>query len=304
MSDCINRRAITPCLCALPAILVGATVSTAPTDPTNATPACFDIIVQLADGMKTTHDQPRVVLWLEDKNKRFVRTLYRFGQEEPKHYKDLPVSYGLSQKAEQPAELDAITGATIIWGNKGQARIPSRWKGLDVLSGGYSLRIESAKDHGKHFATFTIPLDKNSIGKTFQDKGYVTTLDIKATPAKTASPTDPTFIPVANSPPPQLAPGKVELAVCTGTVISTAPATKQFPNAPSFKLRLDDSGDVVEFWPPGPKRPECAAMTKAVLAVKVDARITVTYTESKGSRAFDIVAAPPAKPAKPAKPTK
>jgi hypothetical protein len=254
-------------------------------------PEMLDIVVQLADGMKTTHDQPRVVLWLEDRSHHFVRTLYRFGKKDPKHYEDLPVSFALSAKAEKPADLDAVTGATVIWGSKGHIRLPARWRGLDLLSGKYVLRIESAKDHAKHFAAFTIPLNDRALAKPAADAGYVTSVTIAKAPAGTAPGSDPLMIPDPDGVAKPLPPGQVETAKATGTVVAVKPATKQFPFMPSVILKLDGGEDLVEYWP-RKDQPETAEITALILACKKGARKQVVYTESKGSRALSLQDAP------------
>lgn len=257
-------------------------------------PVALDIVVQLAEGMKTTHDQPRVVLWIEDRNRHFVRTLYRFGKKDPKHYEDLPVSFALSNKAEKPADLDAVTGATVIWGTQGHLQLPARWRGLDLLSGKFVLRIESAKDHAKHFATFTIPLSKKTLEKPWLDQGYVTSVAITKAPDTVAANPDPVMIPDPNGTPKPLPPGEVETAKAIGTVIAVTPATAKFPMMPSVTLKLDGSGDIVEYWP-RKAQPETDAITKLILACKKGARKQVVYTESKGSRALVLEDAPAAR---------
>jgi hypothetical protein len=254
-------------------------------------PEMVDITFQLEDGLKTTHDQPRVVLWIEDRQRHFVRTLYRFGKKDPKHYEDLPVSFALYSKAEKPADLDAVTGATLIWGSKGQIRLPSRWGNLDLFSGRFVLRIESAKDHAKHFANFTIPLNMKAIGKSFPDAGYVTTLTIAAAPDGTGLNPEPVMIPDPNGVPKPLPPGEVETAITVGTVVAVTPAKKVFPFMPSVTLKLDGSGDIVEYWP-RKQAPETDAITARILASKKGERLQVEYTESKGSRALVLEPAP------------
>jgi hypothetical protein len=250
----------------------------------------IDIVAQLADGMKNTYDQPRVVLWLEDTNHHFIRTLYRFGKKNPKHYEDLPVSFALSNKAEKPADLDAVTGATVIWGSKGHIQLPARWHGLDLLSGKYVLRIESAKDRAKHFADFTVPLNRKAMVKPILDKGYVTSLAITVAPAGTPVSVEPIMIPDPAGIPHPLPAGDVETAKASGTVVSVTPAPK--PNQmPSFTLRLDGSGDVVEYRPRKDK-PESAEIIAKILASKVGERKNIVYTEAGGGRAMVIENAP------------
>jgi len=291
MSDHPAHRTLIRRLLIAQVVVAGCVAPVDAADPGGVAVAALDIVVQLADGMKTTHDQPRVVLWIEDRNRHFVRTLYRFGKKDLKHYEDLPVSFALSSKAEKPADLDAVTGATVIWGAQGHLQLPVRWHGLDLLSGKFVLRIESAKDHAKHFATFTIPLSKRSLEKPYLDKGYVTSVAITQAPAEAAANPDPVMIPDPAGAPKPLPPGEVETAKAIGTVIAVTPATGTFPNMPSVTLKLDGSGDIVEYWP-RKAQPETDAITKLILGCKKGSRKQVVYTESKGSRALVLEDAP------------
>jgi hypothetical protein len=287
-----DRRALIRRLIIAQAAVAGCAGADAAAEPGDAAVVALDIVVQLADGMKTTHDQPRVVLWIEDRNHHFVRTLYRFGKKDPKHYEDLPVSFALAGKAEKPADLDAVTGATVVWGAQGHLQLPARWRGLDLLSGNFILRVESAKDHAKHFATFAIPLSRRSLDTPSLDKGYVTSVAIGRAPAEAAANPDPVMIPDPAGAPKPLPPGEVETAKAVGTVIAVTPATAKFPNLPSVTLRLDGSGDIVEYWP-RKGQPETDRITKLILGCKTGARKQVVYTESKGSRALVLEDAPP-----------
>jgi hypothetical protein len=291
MSARLDRRTLIQRLLIAQTAVLGCAVSARAATPADGAINALDIVVQLADGMKTTHDQPRVVLWIEDRNRHFVRTLYRFGKKDLKHYEDLPVSFALYSKAEKPAELDAVTGATVIWGTQGHLQLPVRWRGLNLLSGQFVLRIESAKDHAKHFASFSIPLNKRVLDKPVLDKGYVTSVTITKAPDEIAANTDPVMIADPNGTPKPLPAGEVETATATGTVIKISPATSQFPNMPSVTLKLDGSGDIVEYWP-RKAQTETAAITKLILACRKGERKQVVYTESKGSRALVLEDAP------------
>jgi hypothetical protein len=153
-------------------------------------PDCFELVAQVAPGFRTTKDQVMSCLWLEDANGRFVRTLWRFSRDK-KWYKDLTVWHGLSTPVEADADVDAVTGATIIQGDSGTIRIPTRWKGLDLLSGRYVLRVESAKDHAKHYSSLRVRLNAKSIGGTIEDKGYIRSIKLRRCPPGTPVPSAP-----------------------------------------------------------------------------------------------------------------
>jgi hypothetical protein len=144
-------------------------------------PACIELVVETAPGLRTTRDQPMIALWIEQDD-RFVRTLWRFSKA-GKYWPDMEVWHGLSAPREKQEDVDAVTGATIIQGDAARLRMPSRWNGLDLLSGRYVLRIESAKDHGKHYSAFRIPLGPGLIGRTISDRGYVRAVSFAAAAA-------------------------------------------------------------------------------------------------------------------------
>jgi hypothetical protein len=137
----------------------------------------FELIVHAAPGFRTTKDQPMSAWWIEDAEGRFVRTLWRFGRA-TKYYPDLTVWHGLSAPLEKPTDLDAITGATMIHGDAARLRVPRRWRGLDLLSGRYVLRIESRQDQAKHFSSLRIPLSLAALGTTVEDAGYVRSIGV------------------------------------------------------------------------------------------------------------------------------
>jgi hypothetical protein len=178
----------------------GLLCSSLPLPAADDPPACFELVTTIAPGMRTTRDQPMSVVWVEDVDGHFVRTLWRFGRQ-VRWYADLTLWHDLSTPREAPAEVDAVTGATIIQGNQGFLRIPSRWHGLDLLSGRYVLHIESRKDQAKHYSTFRVPLSVHALGQHYADPGYVRTIDLRAVAAGTPTPeTVQAFIPAAAPP--------------------------------------------------------------------------------------------------------
>ena len=170
-----------PLIWRLGAVHLSVAVAAAGLAAADPDPTGIDLTLSLIDGFKTTKDQVMMALWIEDGNGRFVRTVWRFGKA-VKWYKDLTVWSQLSARAEKPADLDAVTGATVIWGSQAELRLPARWQGFDLLGGDYVLRIESAKDHAKHYSSFSIPLTRDALGKTFTDKGYVKSLAVAPSP--------------------------------------------------------------------------------------------------------------------------
>ncbi len=149
-------------------------------------PTSVELDLHMRAGMRHTRDQPMVVLWLEDRDGRFVSTLWRFGK--PKRwYDDMTVWKAQSAGHETAAALDAITGPTIIQGDTGRLRVPRRWQGMDLLSGRYVLRAESRKDHAKHDSSLSIPLGPAALGVATNSQGYVDVLEIAAAEVADAS---------------------------------------------------------------------------------------------------------------------
>jgi hypothetical protein len=151
------------------ALALSATLTAGAAEPP---PPAFELVVRTAPGFRTTKDQPMSAWWIEDADGGFVRTLWRFGRE-AKWYKDLTVWHDLSTPREQAADVDAVTGATIIHGDGARLRVPTRWRGLDLLSGRYVLRVESRQDHAKHYTALRIPLSAAALGTTVEDAGYI-----------------------------------------------------------------------------------------------------------------------------------
>ncbi len=274
-----------------PVAVIGCTATTGQLIAANTSQSveALDIVLQLANGLKTTKDQPMVVMWLEDTNRRFVKTIYRFGKKDKKHYKDLPVSFGLYSKVEKSEDLDAVTGATIIWGSHGHIQLPARWRGLDLLSGKFVLRIESAKDHGQRFASFSIPLKPQVLDNSFKDKGYVTEVKIKVAPPEMATKENPVMIPDPAGKPPRLPSGQIETATVIATVISALPPNKN--KLPGVQVKIDATEEVVKFYPRA-SSPETEDITKRMSACKKGMKIQIEYTENKGSYAIKLEAAP------------
>ncbi len=123
-------------------------------------------------------DEPMVVAWLENSTNEFIRTVRMFSPKK-KYYKDLLAWSFKSRSKEKPADIDAVTGATIRWNKSATFSIPVRMGTLDLLDGNYVLRVESRKDKGNHYRGFKIPLPAGYTGAVHEDEGYVKSVEIK-----------------------------------------------------------------------------------------------------------------------------
>lgn len=144
-------------------------------------PTSIELTLQISPGSRC---KPMEVIWIEKTNGRFVQTIKRFSKAK-KWYKDLKVSYNLQkQNGETKMQLDAVTGATIAWGQSRTFSFPAVLNGRNLLDGRYVLRVESAQDpvpkknEGKHYM-FNILLKKDFRGGTFPHNGYVSSVRIR-----------------------------------------------------------------------------------------------------------------------------
>jgi hypothetical protein len=143
----------------------------------------MDLTITVAPGLVGSLDQPMIAVWLEDSKGTFIRTLHVFSKAQ-KWYKDMTAWYPRSKPLETKADVDAVVGATIIWGSVEHLKLPTTIGKINLLSGQYVLRWESIKDHSKHYIDFAIPLKKGFAGGTFQHKGYVRQVEIAMNPPK------------------------------------------------------------------------------------------------------------------------
>ncbi|NOU36458.1 MAG: DUF2271 domain-containing protein [Kiritimatiellaceae bacterium] len=125
-----------------------------------------------------TGDEPMIVVWLENDTGDFVQTLHIFSKKK-EYYKDMLGWLFKSKTKEKPADVDAVSGATIRWNKTGTFSVPAQIGSHDLLSGAYVLRIESRKDKGSHYRNFKIPLPAGYTGGVHEDEGYVKSVEIK-----------------------------------------------------------------------------------------------------------------------------
>lgn len=121
-------------------------------------------------------DAPMVVMWIENDSGDFVRTLHMYSKSK-KYYKDM-LAWRFKSRHENKSTLDAISSATIKWRRTKTITVPVRQGKVDLLDGSYILRIESRKDKGGHYRSFSIPLPKGYKGGTHSHKGYISQVDI------------------------------------------------------------------------------------------------------------------------------
>jgi hypothetical protein len=135
----------------------------------------LDMTLSVRNG---TGDDPMIVLWLENDTGEFIQTLHVFSKKK-EYYKDMLGWLFKSRKTEKPADVDAVSGATIKWNQTGTFSVPAQIGGHDLLDGTYILRLESRKDKGNHYRGFKIPLSKGYTGGVHEDAGYVKSVEIK-----------------------------------------------------------------------------------------------------------------------------
>lgn len=125
-----------------------------------------------------TGDEPVIILWLENDTGEFIQTLHIFSKKK-EYYKDMLGWLFKSKSKEKPADVDAVSGATIRWNKSSTISIPAQIGSRDLLDGTSVLRIESRKDKGNHYRGFKIPLPKGYTGGVHEDEGYVKSVEIK-----------------------------------------------------------------------------------------------------------------------------
>ena len=128
--------------------------------------ANLEMEFKLEDG-KGKHT-PMVVVWLEDTEGNFVRTIQMFSNHK-KYYKSLKEWRTKSGMK----DLDGVTGATLEWGSTRIIKVPVKAEGINLLDGKYVLRIESKKKKGKSHKEFSIPLPKGYKGGVHKYDGHV-----------------------------------------------------------------------------------------------------------------------------------
>lgn len=121
-------------------------------------------------------DSPMAVLWVENDDGDFIKTLQMFCKKK-KYHKDMLAWKFKSRKA-KGVRMDAVSGATIKWKRSRTITVPVKLDKHNLLDGTYILRIESRKDKGGHYRSFKIPLTKDYKGETHEHEGYVKQVEI------------------------------------------------------------------------------------------------------------------------------
>jgi hypothetical protein len=137
-------------------------------------PFVMDVEVTVGAG---SGDDPMIVVWLENTEGEFVKTLHMFSRDK-KYYNDMLAWRFKSRKKENSADVDGVSGATISWKRSRSFSVPVKQDEIDLLDGSYVMRIESRKWKGKHYRNFKIPLTKGYKGSVHPDDGYVTSVKI------------------------------------------------------------------------------------------------------------------------------
>jgi hypothetical protein len=127
----------------------------------------FDLTLVEASG-----DAPMIAMWLEKSDGSFVKTLQIFSKDH-KYYKDMLVWTAAREGNESKAQLDAVVGPTITWGQSRHLAVPLSADGIDLLAGDLVLRIEQRKDKGGHYKKRKIPLTADYAGQTIEKEGYI-----------------------------------------------------------------------------------------------------------------------------------
>jgi hypothetical protein len=124
------------------------------------------------DVVQGTGDAAMIVAWIEAADGSFVRTAMMFSKDH-KYYKDM--TSWMKAKDGSPEELvDAMISPTLKWGADRTVRIPTVVAGVDVLAGGYTLRVEQRKDKAGHYKKIRIPLTPEFTQQVVDDEGYLT----------------------------------------------------------------------------------------------------------------------------------
>ncbi len=134
----------------------------------------LEITVSIGNG---DNDNPMMVLWLEDVNGEFIQTLHMFSKRKI-HYDKLKGWEPESKKKESPADVDAVSGATVGWNQSSTISIPAQIGLINLLSGKYVLRIESRTHFGENYRSLKIPLPEDYTGSVFENVGSIKSLSI------------------------------------------------------------------------------------------------------------------------------
>jgi len=135
----------------------------------------LEITVSIRDG---SNDNPMMVLWLENDDGEFIKTLHMFSKRKT-HYEKLKGWASKSKETEKPADIDAVSGATVGWNQSSTISIPTQIGAIDLLNGRCVLRIESRTHFGENSRSLTIPLQEGYTGSVYEDIGSMKSVDIK-----------------------------------------------------------------------------------------------------------------------------
>ncbi len=141
----------------------------------DSTGKTLEITVTIRDG---SNDNPMMVLWLENDNGEFVKTLHMFSKRKT-HYDKLKSWASKSKATEKLTDIDAVSGATVGWNQSSTVSIPAQIGAIDLLNGKYVLRIESRTHFGENFRSLTVPLSEGYTGSALEDIGTLKSVDIK-----------------------------------------------------------------------------------------------------------------------------
>ncbi|MFA7369984.1 MAG: DUF2271 domain-containing protein [Kiritimatiellales bacterium] len=141
----------------------------------DSTAKTLEITVSIRDG---SNDNPMMVLWLENNDGDFIKTLHMFSKRKT-HYENLKGWASKSKEIEKPDDIDAVSGATVGWNQTGTVSIPAQIGAIDLLSGKYVLRLESRTHFGENYRSLTIPLPEDYTGSAYEDIGCMKSVDVK-----------------------------------------------------------------------------------------------------------------------------
>ncbi len=134
-----------------------------------------EITVSVGNG---DSDNPMIVLWLEDDAGEFIQTLHMFSKRKI-HYDKLKGWEPKSKRVEDPAAVDAVSGATVGWNQSSTISIPAQIGSINLLSGRYILCIESRTHFGENYRSLKIPLPEDFTGSVFENVGCIKLIDVK-----------------------------------------------------------------------------------------------------------------------------
>ena len=161
------RRLCLVCILAMAAVSVSSHQSKAATPR----PKWMKITLEVGKG---TGDDPMTVIWLETKNKSFVKTLRMVSKDKTwfhsldtwykKHHKSWETKGLLCTTKKCCKTVDAVSGATMKWNSKRTLWLPLTVKGKSILQEKYVLRFETSRDKGGHYRSLKVRMNKDFKG--------------------------------------------------------------------------------------------------------------------------------------------